>query len=327
MKRNLYQFFTLSICFIAFFFSYQSLKAADIVATESLDVIYLDEEMEDWAPVKNYEENFKNSLDIASGSPESDRYFVSNKAYWKTFWEDAKSIVTAPSRMDKKDWAITAAVIGGGIGLMALDDEIAEWVQDNRNDTTQKIFDTADAVANPYLYAPALFATYLFAKKTNNVRLRRTSLMAFEMLVVAQVVNVPLKALAGRSRPKHGDSSDFSGPTISLGPSSFVSGHAIAAFGVATIFSLEYGKEKPWVPYLSYGIATMVSLERIHNDQHWASDVFLGAAIGTAIAYLIYKNAERRSDWMILPDMGKDYAGLKFTKDIGRANYLPNYTE
>ncbi len=36
-----------------------------------------------------------------------------------------KRIVKITERRTKKDWAIASAVIGGGIGLMALDDEIS----------------------------------------------------------------------------------------------------------------------------------------------------------------------------------------------------------
>ena len=303
--------------FLLALFASKPSSAVDIYSSEEEMLIDVEQEIAQWAPVQKYDEYFKNSKEIADNAKESDRYFITNKKYWATFWEDAKSLATSPSRMDKKDWAIAAAVVAGGVGLVAIDDDIQDWVRDNRNDTTQQIFDTVDTAFNPYLYAPALLASYLYARQTGNTRLRRTSLMAIEMLTVAQIVNVPLKALAGRSRPKKGESTEFGGPTYSLGPSSFVSGHAIAAFGVATIFSMEYGKDKPWVPYVSFTLATLVGLQRIHEDQHWASDVFLGSAIGVAVGLLIYRNAEARPDWMILPDIKPGQYGLMVKHEFG----------
>jgi len=50
---------------------------------------------------------------------------------------------------------------------------------------------------------------------------------------------------------------------------------------VATVFASVY-KDKPWVGVLSYGIATGVALSRLNDDKHWASDVFIGAALGFA---------------------------------------------
>jgi hypothetical protein len=34
------------------------------------------------------------------------------------------------------------------------------------------------------------------------------------------------------------------------------------------------------VPPLAYTAATLVALERVHNNAHWSSDVLLGSAIG-----------------------------------------------
>jgi membrane-associated phospholipid phosphatase len=296
------------------------------VAAVPVDEILLDDEIENWDAVKNYESRMGRSLELAE-SIEDDRYVLTSKAYWKTYWEDAKSLVTAPARFDTKDWLIAGTVIGAGVGMMMIDEEIQGWVQDNKNDASQAVSDGARVVGDPFLMISAVFATYYFAKKTDNLRLRRSSLLALEALAIAQVINVPLKALAGRDRPKKTDDAfAFSGPTFSLGPSSFVSGHTIAAFGIASIFALEY-REKPWVAFVSYGLATAVGMQRVHDDHHWASDVFLGAAIGTAVGYLVYRNAEKRPDWVFIPEIQKDYYGMRVTHEFGGHNGQIRYAE
>jgi membrane-associated phospholipid phosphatase len=66
--------------------------------------------------------------------------------------------------------------------------------------------------------------------------------------------------------------------------SSFPSGHSISAFAVATVIAGRYGKRHRWVPYVAYGVAGVIGFSRITNQAHFPADVFLGAALGYAVA-------------------------------------------
>jgi membrane-associated phospholipid phosphatase len=59
---------------------------------------------------------------------------------------------------------------------------------------------------------------------------------------------------------------------------SFPSGHGSSAFAIATVIASEY--DNPVVQTLSYGVAAITALDRIAHDAHWASDTFVGSAIG-----------------------------------------------
>jgi membrane-associated phospholipid phosphatase len=65
--------------------------------------------------------------------------------------------------------------------------------------------------------------------------------------------------------------------------SSFPSGHAMMSFSVATVFARRYRQHR-WVPYVAYGLASVISFSRVTTSAHFPSDVFLGAALGYAIA-------------------------------------------
>ena len=68
----------------------------------------------------------------------------------------------------------------------------------------------------------------------------------------------------------------------------FPSGHAANAFAGATLLSIEYGKNYPWVPYAAYSVASGVGALRIAHNKHYWSDVIFGAGLGilsTKIAY------------------------------------------
>lgn len=61
---------------------------------------------------------------------------------------------------------------------------------------------------------------------------------------------------------------------------SFPSGHTVQVFATATMLSMEYKDELPWMPYAAYGLASSVGLMRMANNRHYISDVLLGAGIG-----------------------------------------------
>lgn len=68
----------------------------------------------------------------------------------------------------------------------------------------------------------------------------------------------------------------------------FPSGHAATAFSGATMLSMEYGEDYPWVPYIAYSVASGVSFLRVTHDKHYWSDIIFGAGLGilsTKIAY------------------------------------------
>jgi membrane-associated phospholipid phosphatase len=69
---------------------------------------------------------------------------------------------------------------------------------------------------------------------------------------------------------------------------SFPSGHAANAFAGATILSIEYQKNHPWVPYVAYGVATGVGVMRVANNRHYISDVLFGAGLGILSMKLAY---------------------------------------
>ena len=63
------------------------------------------------------------------------------------------------------------------------------------------------------------------------------------------------------------------------------SGHTTAAFAAASAVTSEVGAHWPRhqkvVGFTLYSIAGLVGLSGMYNNQHWASDVVVGAAVGT----------------------------------------------
>jgi membrane-associated phospholipid phosphatase len=89
----------------------------------------------------------------------------------------------------------------------------------------------------------------------------------------------------GAARP-HGDFTHtwFKYPGTFGNSGSFPSGHALAAFSVASVFANRY-RWRRWVPWVAYGGATVIALSRIPVQAHFPSDVFVGATLGYVIGH------------------------------------------
>lgn len=134
-------------------------------------------------------------------------------------------------------------------------------------------------------------AAYLIGRLAHRPSLADAGLHVGEAALVGAVATDVLKFLAGRARPfATGDSSahDFAlGRGITKGEkySSFPSGHTGVAFAAAAALTSETAHWHPravrLVAPITYGWATLVGLGRMYHDQHWASDVVLGAGVGT----------------------------------------------
>lgn len=85
---------------------------------------------------------------------------------------------------------------------------------------------------------------------------------------VTAVVVFGLKNITQEERPD--GSNDYS----------FPSGHTALAFTGAGLLDREFGNVSPLIPIGGYAVATTTGALRIVNDNHWISDVLVGAGIG-----------------------------------------------
>src|SRR4030066_591107 len=86
-----------------------------------------------------------------------------------------------------------------------------------------------------------------------------------------------IKHIIGRPRPKVLEAFGFTlGPSLIPGFDSFPSGHATSSFAFAYTLTTFF----PWMKYLLYGYALLVSISRIYVGAHFPSDVFAGVIMG-----------------------------------------------
>jgi hypothetical protein len=198
---------------------------------------------------------------------------------------DAKYLVTFPARPTRKGVITASAVVGGVVVLYLLDDQIRDQVQENPNDN----LDLFEPLGNGQVTAFGSLGVYLGGKLSGSEEVTETGRALIESVFFTQLFTMTFKGLTGRDGPSDSaDADDFFG-----GGSAFPSGHTSRAFAIATVLAERYGKIAAWI---AYPLATLVGLQRIQSDVHWASDVLAGAALGWGVGKAVVRLRAARAD-------------------------------
>jgi membrane-associated phospholipid phosphatase len=206
--------------------------------------------------------------------------------------------------LTSRDFVVGAALVTTAAALIPADRQIAREFQRPGVQGSSALRGTADGVEmigspGAIVFGGSLYAVGLITRRRTPADVGWHTL---EALTVSGQVTGLLKGLFGRSRPyaAAGDARDFEfgGGFGSSVRRSFPSGHTSMAFTLASVIDEETSHRWPRarriiVP-LAYGAATGVGLARMYNDKHWASDVALGAAIGTLSGKLVVRYAHGR---------------------------------
>jgi hypothetical protein len=178
------------------------------------------------------------------------------------------------------------------VALFPLDRKIANNLQDKHNQSNRFFHHQATnfrLIAQPGAFAigGVLYAT---GRLAHNERMADLGLHGTEAIVVGLLATGAIKGTAGRARPyvdvnNPHDFKLFRGFRNGSDDSSFPSGHTLTGFAAASAVTAETHRWWPhstwYIAPVMYGGATLIGLSRMYNNKHWASDVMMGAAIGT----------------------------------------------
>jgi len=241
------------------------------------------------------------------------------------YLKDEAEMWTAPFHLDWKHFVIFSTVLVSAGVLVANDESIYKnfklfqsrnhWVET----VSPKVTMLGDWGTDIGIAGLFFFGGMLLKDR----KARDTGLMAWETLLHTGLLSQVVKHLAGRQRPRVEVGIDYwYGPAAffkrySQGSfsryDSFFSGHTVSAWGLATVIAENY-KEHLWVPITCYGLATLVGLSRLIEDDHWFSDVFVGAVIGYAVGKMVVRNKNKRLQ--ISPSLSPGGAGLGLSYQI-----------
>jgi len=152
------------------------------------------------------------------------------------------------------------------------------------------------------------------------------SLINAETFAVNEVLNLTVSSLVRRSRPE-GDVCASNSKYDPHCARSFWSGHAANVFAAASLVCAEHGalglyggKADAAACVTSLAAASAVGVLRIASNDHHASDVIAGAAVGVATGYLMPKflhfNSKRPRNQLgyLIPYGGPTGGGLTYVK-------------
>jgi membrane-associated phospholipid phosphatase len=193
-----------------------------------------------------------------------------------------------------RDGAIAAGFLAASVGLSVFDARIAHWFRDTTlahvrfgdkwDDVFTHVNETTLTVGGLAVYAVAKLGK---ADALADVAFHTAESVAAASLT-AQVIRGPL----GRTRPRDTERSRdpqyefhfFKGFTH-FQERAFPSIHSSSGFAAASAIVAEVKHREPgavwYVAVPAYALALTPGLSRMYLGQHWASDIFAGAFLGT----------------------------------------------
>jgi membrane-associated phospholipid phosphatase len=224
--------------------------------------------------------------------PDADRPVSWTKMVPNLFHDQLK-IWSFPAKVTHKRVLVpTLAIVGITAALVATDPHTGGYFRSTTafNGSVNRVL-TGNTTMYGTIAAPAAF--YVAGLVRRDSYGQHTALLAGEAVVDAEIVTTVMKDIDHRARPAEypggmvlGDSwFNGHGPWM-LSRGSFPSGHAIAAFSVATVMARRYPHKK-WLPYVAYGLAGVVGFSRLSLSSHFPSDVFVGGVLGYSISRFV----------------------------------------
>jgi len=222
---------------------------------------------------------------------------VSERDFLKNIWIDQKTIWTAPLHPKNYDWRFLLPFTMVTAGLIASDKAVAREVSESPPGTGFAVSRRISQIGSPAVDYAVAGAFYGVGLLTDNDRARETGLLGLEALVNSTVVSARLKVATQRERPtKSGGRQriDDARGRFAQGGTSFPSGHAMAAWSLASVIAARY-PDRPAIEYSAYGLAGLVSVSRITARKHFPSDALVGGVLGYLIGhYVVRAHSQRR---------------------------------
>ncbi|MEP6617695.1 MAG: phosphatase PAP2 family protein [bacterium] len=191
-----------------------------------------------------------------------------------------------------RDGLLAGAFVVGALLIRPLDERYARRLQDSSTQANRKLHVLSRLVRTTTAPGSYIIGStmYLAGRVTKEQHLTELGLRGTEALLVGEAVGGVMKVVFGRQRPDV-EPRNANGFSFMRGLSggdpyhSFPSGHTLAAFGAAAAVTSETARWWPSSQFivgpLLFGGAAVTGMSRMYDNRHWASDVIVGAGLGT----------------------------------------------
>lgn len=221
--------------------------------------------------------------------------------------EDTKLYFTAPLRWDGRDWIeFGSTLVAVGI-VHEFDDDVRDHFAGANAPLDGEDPDSVDDI----LPAAAMLAgTWLLAGVVDQPGAWREVGSMIEATAFTVVSAEILKLSFGRRRPNETTDPD---QWFESGDA-FPSGHTGIAFAIGTVLAESGDDRYRWTRrFLGYGLAGATAYLRMDHNQHWASDVAAGAALGLSTARFVMNRREVTADKTVFAIGPGEQGGVMLT--------------
>jgi membrane-associated phospholipid phosphatase len=191
----------------------------------------------------------------------------------------------------KSDALIAAVFVVGTVAAAPVDRHVANQLRRDSAHFNKFVDRSADffrwmGAPGPYFIGPGMYAV---GRVIDNKEMADLGLHGTEAVLLGSAIVTVGKGLAGRARP-YKDPDNPRNFKLNRGwrheeYRSFPSGHSLGGFAAAAAVSAETARWWPKTRWIigpaMYGGAALVATSRMYHNKHWASDVVMGAGIGT----------------------------------------------
>ena len=207
----------------------------------------------------------------------------------------------------RRDAVIAGSALVGSAVLSAFDVRIARWTQRPRiqGGTSRQDFVHNLTWVNERPLTAAAVSTYAIGRLAHSSGMADVGLHMTEALVLTTAASELIRVPLGRSRPRVSQDDQynfhFGGGLKHFDERAYPSIHAAVAFATASSLVTEMRERHAaatwYVAPLLYAGAMVPGLTRMYLNQHWASDVLAGAALGQLLGSKVvhYAHTHRRS--------------------------------
>jgi membrane-associated phospholipid phosphatase len=234
-------------------------------------------------------------------------------------FENSKSSLQLDTKYEENtsDAFYKIGFVAASTGLLFLSDNM---LRNNIKISTTAKDNTLLKVGNKYgvFYYNLGFsgALYLSQFVTNNRNIANTGKVLMESLIISGLASISIKYLFGRSRPNREEGvTQFNWFETDNIFNSLPSGHVITAFTTSTVLSRSIGNT--YISIALYGLAGLTAYQRMASDNHWFSDVFLGASIGILVGEYFSdvndNNISESGNYNLIPFFSHNYNGISFS--------------
>ncbi|MFA3781792.1 phosphatase PAP2 family protein [Melioribacteraceae bacterium 4301-Me] len=212
--------------------------------------------------------------------------FAQNNYDYHQAKKETLDFLINPAKWEKSDWLKLSGVVAGTVALMHFDSDIRNNVLKDQKYYKSFPIETGRIWGEAYTTGVIGGMFYLHGIFDDNVKTKKLGYEILQSAGYSGSIALILKVILGRYRPYASNESQKYNPfSFDSGEESLPSGHATLAFSLSTV--LANNTNSTPLKIIFYVPAFLTVISRVYQNKHWASDTFLGAALGYFVGYYV----------------------------------------